>query len=252
VLFDKIAIALISPLGTSLFLWILALMLIYARFIRLGAVTSFLGTGWLLLWSMPFASAWLVSSIENDYPPTPIDLIPERQAIVVLGGGITASGLGNDVGQPFNLGDASDRVWLGSKLYHLGKAPLLVFSGGGRPGQSEAESMAAFTKDLGVPSDVILLENMSRNTRENASFSAELLHDKGVSAILLVTSAVHMKRAYFHFDAQGFNVTPVATDYNGPSLSLLYCCIPDSRALDSSSKAFKEILANLIYSTMFH
>ena len=37
---------------------------------------------------------------------------------------------------------------------------------------SEAEAMRVLLRDLGIPDEAILLETRSRNTRENARFSA--------------------------------------------------------------------------------
>lgn len=247
-LLDKIVIGIISPLGTGLLAWLLASLFLQYGVRRLGVMTSIFGIGWLLLWSMPFASSRLADALEQHYPPVLLESIPKGQAIVVLGGGVTSSGLPSDSTQPFNLGDAADRVLLGSRLYHLGKAPIVVFSGGGLAGQAEANAMAMFAGDLGVPASAVLLEGKSRNTRENASFTADLLLEEGVSSILLVTSAFHMKRALRHFEAQGFEVVAVATDYNAPMLDALYCCIPDTRALDFSGKAFKEIVAGIVHS----
>jgi uncharacterized SAM-binding protein YcdF (DUF218 family) len=49
----------------------------------------------------------------------------------------------------------------------------------------------------------MLLETRSRNTRENARYSAQLLDARKMHHILLVTSALHMERAMGEFSAQG-------------------------------------------------
>lgn len=58
-----------------------------------------------------------------------------------------------------------------------GKRPLLVLSGGQGPGESvsEAEAMRRYAVNKGVPEDGILLEDRSRNTYENFTFSKALL-----------------------------------------------------------------------------
>jgi len=66
---------------------------------------------------------------------------------------------------------------------------------------------------MGVVAAVVLLEGRSRNTRENALFTRELLARRGVSQILLVRSAAHMNRAAALFQKVGLDVIPAAGDY---------------------------------------
>jgi uncharacterized SAM-binding protein YcdF (DUF218 family) len=66
---------------------------------------------------------------------------------------------------------------------------------------------------MGVSPGALLRERESRDTRENALYSAILLRGKGVRSILLVTSGFHMRRAVPLFEAQGFRVIPAPTDF---------------------------------------
>jgi uncharacterized SAM-binding protein YcdF (DUF218 family) len=43
--------------------------------------------GWLWLWSTPAFSDWIRAGLEQRYPPSTLDGLPEADAIVVLGGG---------------------------------------------------------------------------------------------------------------------------------------------------------------------
>ena len=56
---------------------------------------------------------------------------------------------------------------------------------------------------LGVPDHATIMENDSRNTRQNALFVAELAASLGVEHVLLVTSAWHMPRAAATFGRTG-------------------------------------------------
>ena len=61
------------------------------------------------------------------------------------------------------------RVTRGIALFQAGKAPRLVFTGGHTsPGASEAEVMAAFAREQGVPATALRLEDASQSTIENA------------------------------------------------------------------------------------
>jgi uncharacterized SAM-binding protein YcdF (DUF218 family) len=62
----------------------------------------------------------------------------------------------------------------------------------------------------GVPASLIWVENESANTLQNAAHTARMLRAKGLSRIVLVTEAYHMKRAKLAFERQGLTVTPAA------------------------------------------
>ena len=106
--------------------------------------------------------------------------------------------------------------------------------------------MRQFMRDLGVPGQVLVLENRSRNASQNAEYSAEALAEQGVNRILLVTSAFHMPRAKGLFEAQGLEVIPVATDHEVLSRPLWRNLLPETSALDGSSRAIKEIVGRLV------
>ena len=194
-MFDKLLIALISPLGTALVLGVLALLLARGAYRRWAMRLGVLALLWLWVWSTPIARYALLGAVEAGYPPVQVQALPQAQAIVVLGGGVTPP---ERAGELPDLTAAADRVWHGARLFHAGKAPLLVLSGGSNPAvsaSSEAEAMRLLLSDLGVPADALVLEARSRNTRDNARYTAELLRPRGVSHILLVSSALHMRRA---------------------------------------------------------
>lgn len=78
----------------------------------------------------------------------------------------------------------ADRV---AELWHEGMAPLIVMSGGlgnftsGIFEKPEADLFAERAIELGVPEEVILIENRSTNTGENVSMTRELLKSRGIS-----------------------------------------------------------------------
>lgn len=239
----KYAIWLLSPLGTACCLTCLALLLAWCRRLQSSKVLGALALVWLWLWSMPVTSHWLASQIESRFSQVPIASAPHAQAIVVLGGTLTPpSGKSTEI----NLGRAG-RVWYAAKLFHAGKAPLVLLSGGGdleRQAFSEARAMAVFSHDLGVPAQAIVLEETSRNTRDNAAFSSASLKARGIEHILLVTSALHMPRALALFKAQGLQVTPAPTDFEAAQVPPhgLLAWLPDAGALNGSALAMKELV----------
>jgi uncharacterized SAM-binding protein YcdF (DUF218 family) len=249
-LLSKVLTQLALPLGVGILL-ILAggLALVFGRK-SVGAGLSLVGALWIWVWATPVFSDWVRGLLEGQYAPVAIESLPTAGAVVVLGGGVQ----GRAVPRLFpNLSSSADRVWHAARLYHGEKAPLLVVSGGRQPwdeGQGpEAVAMLEFLTDLGVPEDRILLEGRSRNTYDNARETGELLAERGIERLILVTSAMHMPRAAATFRAAGMNVVPAPTDYEVTAQQgrTLLDFLPDAEALEGSSRAFREYLGLWVY-----
>ncbi|MGH7048893.1 MAG: YdcF family protein, partial [Stellaceae bacterium] len=79
------------------------------------------------------------------------------------------------------------RVTRGIEVFRQGVAPVLVLSGGGAGSVPESEVMRTLARDAGVPEAALLVEPRSRNTFENARETAQLLHARGINAVILVS-----------------------------------------------------------------
>lgn len=246
---DKILAQLAYPLGFSLGLTLLALLLFGLRRRRWSAVFLTFSILWLGLWSLPVVSDALRLSLEGQFPPQAVNDLPTADAVVVLGGGITPAP--PDWPYP-NLGQGADRVWHAARIYHAGKAPHVIISGGRLPwlGErtSEVVAMRQFLSDLGVPADAVLLEDQSRSTYENALHTAPLLQQHEIKQVLLVSSALHLPRALATFRAAGIDALPAPTDFEvmpEPAHPLRW--LPDAQALADSTRALKECLGLWVY-----
>jgi uncharacterized SAM-binding protein YcdF (DUF218 family) len=122
------------------------------------------------------------------------------EAIVVLGGFVNRDG---------SLGDSSlRRAVAGIALHRQGLAPRLVFLGM----YAEAEVRARLAVTLGVERGAILTEKDEPTTRGEAARMRTVLGERlGVRRVLLVTDAVHMRRARALFERAGFTVRPAPT-----------------------------------------
>lgn len=233
---------LISPLGTSLLLGGLAWWGLRFRWPRLSRWLVTTAVLWLWFWAMPWASVALRFQLEQQHPSRGLQDLPAAEAIVVLGGALDPPRIGRP---EMDFGSAADRLWYAARLYHAGKAPLIVLSGGGDPAvslMSEAQAMRTVLTTLGVPAAAMLLDAESANTRQNAANTAVLLRQRGRNHILLVTSALHMERARQHFAAQGLKVEVAPTDFEAtPEPLKLVHLLPDAEALTGSAGAFKEL-----------
>jgi uncharacterized SAM-binding protein YcdF (DUF218 family) len=244
-LIDKWLVALVSPLGTALFLGLLACILGLSQRKR-GALLFGLGAWcWLLVWSMPIASDALYNWVTRDYPPVSISTLQPADAIVLLGGGINPA---DSLNPEADLNLAADRMVMAAKLFHAGKAQKIILTGGLESTYltSEAQAMADMLVLRGVPKSALILEQSSRNTRENALMTFRALDGAGVKRAFLVTSALHMRRAMGDFANRQITFVPVATDYEARARPTWRRWVPDTRALDMSARAFKETAAWLL------
>lgn len=195
---------------------------------------------WLL--STPLISAVLLDSLK----PTPVALTgKEADAIVILGGGSNRDSLefGGDTLNRFSI----ERVRYGARLAKSLHKPILVTGGAPEGGSlSEGEIMSAALRDeYGVATKWV--EPYSRNTRENACNSADILHKAGIQRIYLVTHAWHLKRAIPEFEAAGFKVMPAGTGYFMESDYSPLDFLPNGKALDKSYLAMHEWIGLLWY-----
>lgn len=242
----KIVALLISPLSLSLLLALAGAMLGLLRWRRTGLGLAMVGVAWLWLCSTGGFAALLMDHLESAYPPKAMSVVPEVDAIVLLGGatrGDTHRGIRPDLNQ------RADRLVHAVALYKRARAPFVLLSGGSPAGgRSEAEQMRHLLLVMGIPSHAMVLEQASRNTHENALYSAPLLKDRGVQRILLVTSAFHMRRAVPLFERQGLEVLPAPTDYQlVVSESVVPGWVPSVRNLARTSVALHELLGFAVY-----
>ncbi|MBW2649390.1 MAG: YdcF family protein [Deltaproteobacteria bacterium] len=90
----------------------------------------------------------------------------------------------------------------------------LVFSGGAVfDPVSEAEVMARAAEIMGVEGDRIILEEISRDTGDQARLVQKIVGDE---RFILVTSASHMPRSMVLFRKSGMEPIPAPTDYRVP------------------------------------
>ena len=254
-LVDKILTLFVMPLGMAIGAGLLALAAFaLGRHRTAGGLLAF-AIVWLWGWSTPLATRTLVAPLADPYPAQRVETLPAADAVVLLGGGIGPI-QGNMI-YP-DLKGSTDRIWHAARLYHAGKAPLIIASSGNvwgrRKQQSKADAMRMLLSALGVPDDAILIEGSSRNTRQNAVFTEKLAADRGISQVLLVTSYWHLRRAEAAFKRVGLDVIPAATDHTNTSSArarlekpLVFSFLPTVGTLSTNSRFIREHLGYLVY-----
>lgn len=256
VFLSKFIPPLIYPLGLAILLLLISLFLQKRPRFQKALVTCAMII--LLLGSNRWVAVTLARSLEWQYLPQ--GEIPSADCIVVLGGS-------TDPAEPprptVELNGAADRVFYTALLYHQGKAPVILSSGGNiswldSRSSTPAEEMAIILTQLGVPEEAILKQNRSQNTYEDALYSAAILKEKGFSRVILVTSAMHMPRSVALFRKQGIEVIPAPADFSVTETSwgqlihadfpgLIVSLLPNVGNLSLTTNALKEYIGILAY-----
>jgi uncharacterized SAM-binding protein YcdF (DUF218 family) len=239
----KIIAGFVLPPAGPLICIVLGLALISRR-PRLGKTLAWLGLSSLIALSLPAVSSWLVD-VAGGAEPLDLSKPIAAQAIVITGAGVRvhAPEYGGSSLSTLTL----DRTRYGAYLARKTGLPVLVTGGKIPEGASEGELMRS-TLQAEFATPVRWIEAQSRNTSENARFSAAVLKPDGITRILLVTHAFDVRRARMDFEAAGFQVTPAPTgvtpNTDEPMAPLDF--FPSARALQESYYACYELIALLV------
>ncbi len=216
---------------------------------RLPVALAVLTTTLMWFLSCQAVAIWLSMHLLPQVGPIRAEDLKRQQvqAIVVLGGGVESNAL--EYGGPSLTPEAMSRLLYGLHLSRAGHLPLAYAGGIGWAGPSE-QMPEAKVADLalariGAPA-LHWQENQSRDTRENAQFTAALLGKEGVRRVALVTHAWHMPRSVKQFEAAGLQVTPAPMGYIQSDLSPLLQWIPSGKGLRESAWVLHEWLGLLL------
>lgn len=237
-------LVLLCPLFWCLICNLITIVLLRRAKSKAAAVWLCLSCAALLIPSLPIVSGAMVAHLENFAPARRLEEYSPADAIVVLGGSTSPLVSPRQTAQEVY----GSRVYIGYQLFRLGKAKKILVAGGlpyvGRDGgiRTESTDMKEILISMGVPSSAIIEENTSRTTQENAANVSAMLPDQGIKNVLLVTSALHLRRAAAHFRKNGIAFVPVPAEYQISSDLKLIDQIPSARYLDLFSSALKEYL----------
>jgi uncharacterized SAM-binding protein YcdF (DUF218 family) len=202
------------PTNFLICLGILGALLCATRWARLGRRLALTAIVLLAICGFSPIGNLLVYPLESRFPPwDPAKGTPD--GIIVLGGPIDAD-LSVAHGVPV-INSAPDRIIAGAALARRYPNARFVFTGGspnliGNDAR-EADYAGAVFESLGIPKSRLIMERRSRNTYENAQFTADMVKPKPGERWLLVTSAFHMPRSVGLFRKAGFEVEPYPVDW---------------------------------------
>lgn len=168
--------------------------------------------------------------------------------IIVLAGGFEVSKSGT-----VQFGTLS-RIIQGIILAQQHPEAKLIFSGGSgsvlNQNLREADYMKKLAVKIGISADRILVDSNSRNTRENAVQTADLIKDhrqKNPDAKwVLITSAFHMPRAIGCFRKVGIDPIPYNVEYT-QNEDQIFIPLPSPESLIHLKTALKEWIGLMVY-----
>lgn len=230
---------LLPPAGPFL---VALLGLLFWRF-RLGRRVMIFGFVVLYAASCPLVANTLIRGLHQYEPVSPETLTGAgTEAIVVLGGGYygEAEEYGEATVGPFFL----ERLRYAAWLYRRTGIPIVISSG-----RSDAHTAAQLlVEEFGVP--VLAVEDRSWTTRDNAMHTANILDEKGLSQIAVVTHGWHMPRAVYSFEQTGIAgliAAPMGLSDPAPDGADWNQWMPSARALLRTRTALHEYLGIFWY-----
>lgn len=234
-LFSKIFSFLFKPLVWICLIFIVACLTKSSikrnRFLLLDIVL-------LLLFSNSYLVGKFFNAYEAEYPP-----VRKYDVGIVLGG---FSDINNRNGQ-VAFGSTADRFLQAISLYQKGVIKKILITSGSAnlidKEVKEADLIEKYLADFKLPDSIVLIENQSRSTIENAKFSSNLINSSYKnSSILVITSAWHIPRAKLSFDKYFRNIVEYyPTNHIGKTeYDLSDFIVPSAEALSSWNILIKE------------
>ncbi|RQH13811.1 YdcF family protein [Okeania hirsuta] len=250
-----------KPLGFSIILLLYATTLITNGGIKDPAPTLIVtALIVLIISSAPVFAVWAAQQAEEDA----IELVSvsaccdeKADAIVLLGQGTTQPVIPDRI--QVQLTKTAERIIYASQLYKKGLAPYIIVSAGPRIGDDnstvEAVDIKKILIELGVPRRAIILEPDGRTVYESAIETRDILDARGLDpTVILVTSAVNIRRASLTFTDIGMRVIPAPTDFNTVNpyedssyRFVLADFLPNAQALLLTTEVWEEYLALFYY-----
>jgi uncharacterized SAM-binding protein YcdF (DUF218 family) len=147
------------------------------------------------------------------------------------------------------------RLYGGYRIYQ--KLGCDIFpSGGSGVVRSNELSIAVVMQDVllswGIDKEKIIIEDLSKTTLESAKYSLKKLEEEGYQRIILVTSALHMRRSVKCFKRGEIKIIPAPVNYIlGIEPSNILDFLPNAGTLSNNFYAIHEWIGLLYYSLGF-
>ena len=185
-------------------------------------------------------------------PPVALAALPRRADAAVLLTGIAE--VNKSPHDRVYLGTGADRLTHVLWLYRAGRVRRILVSGDSgavlTKAHTEAHDLVTLLRLAGVPNSAIILEDKSRNTRENALLARQLLAGMPeLDTLILVTSAFHQRRALGCFTKVGLRPIAFPAGYRSTDRRATpdYWLVPSAEALANFTLLVHEVTGWAVY-----
>ena len=206
---SKIFWMLASPINLLLFAALVGVLLCFGRRARFGRGLALTAILILVAAATLPVGKLLIAPLEDRFPLPPPDL-PSPEGIIVLGGAID-DGV-SKARQETVFDEGGERLTEAVVLAKRYPQARVVYTSGSSSfaGATSTEALQARTlmSQMGIAPERVTIEDKSRNTDENARFTAAIVHPQPSQRWIIVTSAFHMPRSMGIFEKAGFH--PIA------------------------------------------
>jgi uncharacterized SAM-binding protein YcdF (DUF218 family) len=228
-----------------LFLALLVILVFYhrlwARRVLLAVVVCFYGL------SIPYTANHFMHWLEVPRV-APAALRPPYDVVIVLTGMVDLSVSRRG---PLEFTGAVDRILAGIAFVKQGIGKQLLISGGSgklfAQDIKEATLLQTFALQLGLAAEQVLVETASRNTYENAAYSATVLRTHRLQRALLITSAAHMRRSVAVFHKQGIFPDTYPVDFHASTEITPLSFLPSVGGLAKTTDVIHELVGLITY-----
>lgn len=178
--------------------------------------------------------------VTHEAPATPYD------AVIVLGGFV------NQGPDSPDYTEGVDRLLSAYDELRSGRARHVLLCGGRLTRDTPSAESAVLERQLeawGIAPDRIVIDDRSRNTRQNAVEAARIVHEKGWKRLLLVTSAFHFQRAAGCFRRVGLTFDALPVDFRSYDPGRFSgSWMPRVDSLAESTMSIREYVGRIVYS----
>ena len=250
-IFSKILGYLTQPIVIVVLLVLLGVLIKKEKWRRRFFYSAFFS---LLFFSNPLVINFAL--LHWEIPTKPYNEIKHYKVGVVLTG--IANTNSNAPNDRVYFSHSADRIVHAFELYKLGKIKKILLTGGDgsivNTKFKEAFELKKFLLRVHVPEEDILLDTIADNTYENAVESVKLLNQLNVnqSETLVITSALHMRRALACFQKQNFSPDYFTCDFKARTFRATpdAWLVPSVDAIHNWQRLLKEWVGFVAYKAM--
>jgi uncharacterized SAM-binding protein YcdF (DUF218 family) len=204
-----------------------------------------------LIFSIPKSASWLALPLTHDYISIPDSKSGKNaRAIVLLDAGAAQLSEG-EIRISFPNKTAALRLLETIRVYQLLDSPVVIVSAGDSNLKSGMRSNAFILKEQlmknGVPVNRIVVDSLSKNTRDHGLNVSKILKNRDIKEFILVTSPSHMYRSLRSFQKEGMH--PIASISRGDldHIRDWKVYIPSTDALEFTQGTIHEYFGILFY-----